>query len=117
MRRPTVEWLRAARDHARAALDDGGGLSAEALAAAKQPLHAVLYDLVVVGEALGKVPIEVRGLAPAIPWRAITDMRNLIVHAYWQIDEEIVAEVLERDLEPLISALDGLIAALAGKDA
>lgn len=117
MTRPTVDWLRDARAYARSALDDGGGLSAATLATAPQPLHAVLYDLAIVGEALGKVPVEVRGLAPTIPWRAITNMRNLIVHAYWQVDEEIVASVLERDLLPLIAALDRLVAALDGKDA
>jgi uncharacterized protein YutE (UPF0331/DUF86 family) len=39
-------------------------------------------------------------------------MRNAIVHAYWQIDFEIVAQVLERDLQPLIAALGQLISAL-----
>ena len=45
MSRTTLDRLRDARAHARAALENGGGLSPEALAAARQPLHAVLYDL------------------------------------------------------------------------
>ena len=80
MSRTTLDWLRDARAHAQAALENGGGLSPEALAAARQPLHAVLYDLVIFGEALGKVPAEMFGLAPTVPWCAITGMRNAIVH-------------------------------------
>ena len=116
MSRTTLDRLRDARAHAQAALENGGGLSPEALAAARQPLHAVLYDLVIVGEALGKVAAEIRGLAPTVPWRAITGVRNAIVHAYWQIDFEIVAQVLERDLQPLIAALGQLISALESEN-
>src|SRR4051812_24840235 len=106
MTRSDLERLRDARTYARQALDDGGGLEATVLAQARQPLHAVLFDLVVIGETLSKVPGDLRALAPEIPWRMIIGTRNLVVHAYWQIDLEIVAAVLERELDPLILSLD-----------
>ncbi len=37
------------------------------------------------------------------------DLRNLIVHAYWQIDLEIIANVIENRLDLLIAELDTLI--------
>ncbi len=51
-------------------------------------------------------------LEPSIPWRDITDTRNQIIHAYWQIDLSIVVEMIDRDLVPLAAALDRLIAVL-----
>ena len=108
MTRGAVEWLRDARDYANQALFDGGGLDPETLAIAKQPLHATLFDLVI-GEALAQVPADIRALAPDIPWKMAKDLRNRIVHGYWQIDLETIAAVLDHDLDPLIRALDRLI--------
>jgi uncharacterized protein with HEPN domain len=110
MNRSNLERLRDAREYAEHALYDAGGLSAEILAGANQPLHAALYDLAVVGETLNKVSSEVKGAAPDLPWKAIADLRNLIIHAYWQIDLEIIAYIIEFELEPLIAELDKLLA-------
>jgi len=42
-------------------------------------------------------------------WRDISDFRNYIVHSYWQIDFEIVADVFSNRLGDLIVELDRLI--------
>ncbi len=110
MNRSDPERLRDARAFARYAQDNAGGLTAEVLADAAQPQHAALYDLVVIGETLNKVSAEVKSAAPAMEWRLIADLRNLIVHAYWQIDLEIIADVIENRLDPLIAELNRLIA-------
>jgi uncharacterized protein with HEPN domain len=109
MSRSVLSRLRDARSFALHAINNAGGLSPEVLADATQPLHAALYDLAVIGEALGRVPNDVRSLAPAIPWVAITGMRNYVVHTYWRIDPEIVAGVIGERLDPLIGELDSLI--------
>jgi uncharacterized protein with HEPN domain len=112
MIRSDLDRLRDARDFARYTLGDAGGLSAEILADSLQPQHAALYDLVVIGETLGKVSAEVRAAAPHIDWKAIRDLRNIIVHAYWQVDLETIAGILENRIDPLISDLENLIALL-----
>ena len=48
--------------------------------------------------------------APDLPWRQIVDMRNIIVHSYWTIDLEIIANVINNRLDPLIEQLEELIA-------
>ena len=53
---------------------------------------------------------EIRSAAPDVPWQAIYGLRNIVVHGYWHIDLEIIADVIENRLEPLISELDRLIA-------
>jgi uncharacterized protein with HEPN domain len=109
MIRSDLDRLSDARDFARHAQNDAGGLSADVLADAPQPLHAALYDLIVIGETLNKVSAEVKTAAPDLAWRPITNLRNLIVHAYWQVDLEIVAHVIENRLDPLIEELGNLI--------
>ncbi len=110
MNRSDLERLRDARDFARYAQDNAGGLSADVLADARQPRHAALFDLVIIGETLNKVSTEVQSAAPSIEWRLIANLRNPIVHAYWQVDLEIVADVIENRLDPLIAELSTPIA-------
>lgn len=116
MSRSDLDRLRDARDFTRHAQDNAGGLSAEALADARQPQHAALYDLVIIGETLNKVSAEVKTAAPDLPWKAIANLRNVVVHAYWQVDLETIAGIIESDLEPLVQQLDQLIAFVEGMD-
>lgn len=113
MIRSDLDRLRDARDFARHAQDDAGGLDADVLAGAGQPQRAALYDLVIIGETLNKISSEIKSSAPDLPWRPLADLRNFIVHAYWQIDLEIVADVIENRLDPIIAELDRLIAFVA----
>lgn len=105
MNRFDLDRLRDARDFARHAQSIAGGLSAAAL----QPQHAALYDIAIVDETLHRISTEIKGAAPGIEWRLIADLRNIIIHAYWQIDLGIIADVLEYRLDPLIVELDKLI--------
>lgn len=56
---------------------------------------------------MNKVSPEIK--VPAIDWRDISDFRNHIVHSYWRIDFEIVADVIRNRLGGLIAELDRLI--------
>lgn len=116
MNRSDVDRLRDARDFARYAQDSAGGLSAEVLADAIQPQHAALYDVAIIGETLNKVSAEIKSAAPDIEWRPIADLRNIIIHAYWQIDLSIIANIIENRLDPLITELDRLIAFVERSD-
>ncbi len=110
MNRSDVDRLRDARTFARHAQDNAGGLASEILAEATQPQHAALYDLAVIGETLNRVSAQIKSAAPDMEWREFYDLRNFIVHAYWQVDLEIIADVIWNRLDPLISELDRLIA-------
>lgn len=110
MNRSDLDRLCDARDFAHYAQDNAGGLSAKILAGARQPQHAALFDLVVIGETLGKVSAEIRAAAPDLPWKAIANLRNIIVHSYWQIDLEIISKIIESEITPLVEMLEKLIA-------
>jgi uncharacterized protein with HEPN domain len=109
MKRSDLDRLRDARAFARLAILNAGALDAAALAEARQLQHAALYNLVIVGEALNKVSPEIKAAAPAIDWRDISGFRNYIVHSYWQIDFELVANVIRNEIGALITELDRLI--------
>jgi uncharacterized protein with HEPN domain len=103
-----VDYLRDAREMAWHA-STYASLDADTLAEARDARYSVIYCLIVIGEALNNIPPAVRSLSPDIPWRAIVDMRHVLVHSYWRTDYTIIHEVVRRDLEPLITAIERLL--------
>jgi uncharacterized protein with HEPN domain len=73
-------------------------------------LHdALLFQFVVIGEAVKHLTPETRESAPEIPWADIAGLRDLIAHEYFRIDIHRVLEIVERDLPRLDHAIDGLL--------
>lgn len=95
--------ITAIRDH----LDQAG----EAPAAKEDPLlhDALLFQFVVIGEAVKHLTLETRESAPEIPWTDIAGLRDLIAHEYFRIDIHRVLEIVEHDLPPLDQAIEGLL--------
>jgi uncharacterized protein with HEPN domain len=73
-------------------------------------LHdALLFQFVVIGEAVKHLSHETRKSAPEIPWTDIAGLRDLIAHEYFRIDIHRVLEIVERDLPALTSTIDHLL--------
>lgn len=67
----------------------------------KMPLHAVLYNISVIGEAANKISSDLKNINAEIPWSAIINMRHRIVHDYGNINIQTVKEALDNDLPVL----------------
>jgi uncharacterized protein with HEPN domain len=70
-----------------------------------------LHHIVVIGEAASRVSEALKERYPEVPWRRVVAMRNAVVHGYFQVDWDQVWAVVERDLDPLRVAVDGILAA------
>jgi uncharacterized protein with HEPN domain len=70
---------------------------------------ALLYQFVVIGEAVKNLAAETRDSAPEIPWSDVAGLRDLIAHEYFRIEIDRVLEIVERDLPPLSEAIDRLL--------
>jgi uncharacterized protein with HEPN domain len=75
-------------------------------------VKAVLYDLIIIGEAAMNVPADVQALVPELPWRLMSDMRNIIAHEYFQVNLRITWSTIQNNLPPLIHPLQQLQASL-----
>lgn len=58
------------------------------------------------GEAANKVTIEGRAACPGVSWQDIVAMRNRLIHAYFDINLDIVWNTLTQDLPLLIVELE-----------
>jgi uncharacterized protein with HEPN domain len=78
----------------------------------EKTLYAVLHALQYIGEAVNRLPPEVTGLTPDVPWRKIRAMRNLIAHDYAGIDAGIVWKTVQERLPELKAAVSSMLTQL-----
>ena len=86
-----------------------GGRSKSAFVADKTAVDGVAYRLVIIGEAVAKLPADLLMLEPKIPWAEIRALRNRLVHAYFGIDLDIMWSIVRVDLAPLQEATQRLL--------
>ena len=58
--------------------------------------YAAVKQVEIIGEAANHLPSETRQLFSEIEWPQIVEMRNILVHEYFGIDFEIVADNYSR---------------------
>jgi uncharacterized protein with HEPN domain len=69
---------------------------------------AILYNLMILGEAVKGLSEETRAKRPEIKWREIAGLRDLLAHEYFQIELTVIDEIVARDLSPLAVAVAAL---------
>ena len=75
----------------------------------QKTVDAVLLDISVIGEAAGYVPENVVSAHSEIPWRDMREMRNVVVHAYFRIDNEILWDTVQFNLPAIRPPLKRLL--------
>jgi uncharacterized protein with HEPN domain len=81
------------------------GLDFQAFVANREKILAVVKLLEIVGEAVKKIPNEQRVNYPEISWKSVAGMRDILVHAYWNIDPVVVWATVQESLPPLKIAI------------
>jgi uncharacterized protein with HEPN domain len=66
---------------------------------------AILYNLIIIGEAANQISDEFQEQHYTIPWSSMIGTRNIIVHGYDQVKLQIVWKILQHDLESLYSEI------------
>ncbi len=60
--------------------------------------EACLYNIQIIGEAVSKLPDDVRESEKQIPWQLIKGMRNRLIHEYFGTDLQLVWNVIKNEL-------------------
>ena len=72
-------------------------------------IRAVAYEFTTIGEAARVVPPEIQERFPEVPWGRMQGIRNVLVHEYFRLDEEILWKAALEDIPPLIKALEQIL--------
>lgn len=77
------------------------GIDKETFLENRQIQDSVIRRIEIIGEAVKNLDHDFKERYPDIDWRDIAGMRDVIVHAYFGVDPQIVWKVVEKDLGPL----------------
>lgn len=66
---------------------------------------AVIRNIEIIGEATKKLSKEFRKIHSDVPWRAMSGMRDKLIHDYVGIDFDVVWETIKEDMPVLEDAL------------
>jgi uncharacterized protein with HEPN domain len=81
------------------------GLDLESFINDGKTIRAVAFELITIGEAVRSLPEEFKQEHPSIPWMNIQGIRNILVHEYFRLDEEILWKTVVDDIPILIQGL------------
>jgi uncharacterized protein with HEPN domain len=76
---------------------------------------AIFSQIVILGEAAGRVDRTFQNAHPEVPWASIIGMRHRLVHGYDSVDWVRVFKTLRKDLPPLLQQLQALMPGEGGK--
>ena len=75
----------------------------------RQLLLSLVKEIEIIGEAAARISDELKEELSAIPWRQIVAMRNRLIHAYFDIDPDIVWSTVTIELPALLEILDRVL--------
>ena len=80
-------------------------LSFDEFAASFLVTEACLYNIQIIGEAVSKIPDDIKQRENQIPWQLIKGMRNRLIHEYFGTDLQLVWNVIKNELPSFNEAL------------
>ena len=86
------------------------GMTYEAFVADARTRDAVVRNLMTMGESVRWIPDVILSAHPAVPWRTLRGVRNVVVHEYFGVDDVILWETVRGDLPPLAPLLEDVLA-------
>ncbi len=70
---------------------------------------ALVRAVEIVGEAAARISPETRTSFPELPWQAMIGMRNRLIHAYFDVDLEILWHTVEQALPELLQQIETIL--------
>jgi len=89
--------------------DSIDGLSKEEFKKNKDVKDAAIRRLEIIGEAVKNISSELKGRHPEIEWPKIAGARDIMIHAYFMVDLDIVWDIARKDLPDLKKKIEAIL--------
>jgi uncharacterized protein with HEPN domain len=106
MQRPDLIRLEHMRDAAREAVTFMRGRTRADLDTDRMVVLAVVKAIEIIGEAASRVSAAGQAEAPQLPWHQMVAMRNRLIHAYFDVDLDVVWSTVQQELPGLLVDLE-----------
>ena len=104
-----LEYLRHILAETEYILESSAALSKEEFLGSETLRRAVVRSLEVIGEAGKKVPQTFREQYPQVDWRAMTGMRDRLIHGYFGVDYDLVWDVVKHKIPELKRQIEEIL--------
>ncbi|MEF8874825.1 MAG: DUF86 domain-containing protein [Candidatus Thermoplasmatota archaeon] len=74
----------------------------------EKTMDAVLRNLEVIGEAVKNLPDEIKENNQGIDWKGISGLRDILSHAYFGVDDEIIWDIIQNKIPELEEKIEEL---------
>lgn len=81
------------------------GMTQEVFVADTRTFDAVVRNLEIIGEASKRIPVDVQQRIPSIDWRKMAGLRDVLAHAYFGIDNDILWDIVTHHVPVLDAAV------------
>lgn len=85
------------------------GMTREQFFADSKTYDAVLRNLEILGEAAKNIPDAIKNKYPEIEWRKISGLRDIAIHRYFGINEDVLWDVLSIKLGALQEKIETML--------
>jgi len=75
----------------------------------RKTIDAVVRNFIVIDEAASHLSDDFIKDHPELPWREMRDMRNIVVHEYFGVDNMIIWDTVKKNLPPVLPLLKQLL--------
>lgn len=70
---------------------------------------AILYRLIIIGEATKRLSDKFRDQYPMIPWRQMAGLRDVVIHDYDELDFDILWNVIHINLPDILPEIQAIL--------
>ena len=85
------------------------GLSRDEVFTDEMRFDGLLFNLQVIGEAVKNLPDDFRDKHSEVPWREIAGMRDIVVHAYFALDLDLLWSAIQEAVPLLLEPIQNLL--------
>ena len=90
--------------------------SQDAVSDSEKELEAILYNLLILGEAARSIPEEFRNEHPEVPWKRMVGMRDKLIHQYWGMQQITIWNTITQDIPDLRDKIRKILDSFTYKD-
>jgi uncharacterized protein with HEPN domain len=104
IKRYNEDYLKDIEEAIRLAIEFTQGMDFDLFCQDTKTIFAVTRAIQIVGEAVKKIPDNIRQQHPQIPWKDVAKMRDKVTHQYFAVKLDVVWDTVQQDF-PLLQTL------------